>query len=125
MSITSPVYLFHKITFPSNPEVRNSEEDELNININAGDAKVKFKGGIHIEDGDDVVHIGKKGIHVTSEDGESVHIGLDGIKVTTNDGKTYNKNDFVCNSNHHHSLKNTIESIFVPLTNNSAKSPHL
>ena len=94
----------------------DDEEDELNININSGDAKVKFKGGIHIEDGDDVVHIGKKGIHVTSEDGESVHIGLDGIKVTTNDGKTYNKNDFVCNSNHYHSLKNTIESIFVPLT---------
>ena len=107
-----------------NEKIKYEEEDELNININAGDAKVKFKGGIHIEDGDDVVHIGKKGIHVTSEDGESVHIGLDGIKVTTNDGKTYNKNDFVSNSNHH-SLKNTIESIFVPLTNNSAKSPHL
>lgn len=97
-------------------EDEEDDDDELNININAGDTKVQFKGGIHIEDGDDVVHIGKNGIHITSEDGESVHVGMDGIKVKTHEGKTYNKADFVCSSHQGRSVKATIESIFVPLT---------
>ena len=45
---------------------------------------VSFNGGIHVEDGDDVVHIGPDGIHVKEKSGDSVHVGWDGIHVNGN-----------------------------------------
>ena len=51
---------------------------------------VSFKGGIHVEDGGDKVHIGPDGIHVEDKNGENVHVGWDGIYVNGSDSVTVN-----------------------------------
>lgn len=97
-------------------EEKVEEDDGIDIDINDGNTKtLKFKGGIHIEDGKDVVHIGKDGINVSSEDGEKVHIGFDGIKFKSNEDKEFKECNLKIKDNHSN-LKSTIESIFVPLT---------
>ena len=41
--------------------------------------------GINIDDGDDKIHIGIRGIHVVEKDGAEVHIGAQGIHISDND----------------------------------------
>lgn len=44
--------------------------------------------GIHVEDGDDSVHISwSEGVHVLSSEGDQVHVGWDGIHVVDAQGK--------------------------------------
>lgn len=69
-------------------------EDDVEVkgegnNATNSDKKKFGKGGIHIKDGEDVVHIGLDGIHV--EDGEDVvHVGFDGIHVKEKNGDNVN-----------------------------------
>ncbi|MEG1750528.1 MAG: hypothetical protein RR241_02010, partial [Raoultibacter sp.] len=45
--------------------------------------------GIHVEDGEDSVHISwREGIHVASSEGDEVHVGWRGIHVTDPEGNT-------------------------------------
>ena len=47
------------------------------------ETKISFRNGIHIDDGDDHVHIGFDGIHVDDENSH-VHIGRNGVYVEEN-----------------------------------------
>lgn len=80
-----------------NTKTNENEEDPQNSSQDSSDssstqAKVNFgKGGIHIKDGNDYVHVSwRDGIHVKdSKKGEEVHVGWDGIHVNDKNGQNY------------------------------------
>ena len=69
------------------PEAESTQTEAQASGFENGDDQpnqsknVSFKGGIHVEDGDDKVHIGPDGIHVEDKNGDSVHVGWDGVHV--------------------------------------------
>ncbi|MEE0859795.1 MAG: helix-turn-helix domain-containing protein [Acutalibacteraceae bacterium] len=62
-----------------NENIENNTEQE-----NFKKAKFSFKNGIHVDDGDDHVHVDWNGVHVDDSDGTHVHVGWNGIHVSEN-----------------------------------------
>lgn len=91
----------------------NSEDKKEEKNEN--EKTINFDGGIHIEDGNDKVHIGADGINVVSEDGEKVHIGFDGIKFSNKEEKEFKKAHIKIKTKKD-KVRHIVESILVPLT---------
>lgn len=67
----------------SKPETAESDGQQESKDYKAAKEKVHIGlGGIHVEDGDDTVHISwKDGVKVKSKDGDNVSVGWDGVHV--------------------------------------------
>lgn len=69
------------------PQVNKTAEQETeNAEESTADADRSLDGiGINIDDGEDKVHIGIKGIHIIEKSGDEVHIGARGIHIVDGD----------------------------------------
>lgn len=59
---------------------KNDSDDGKSSDKNNSATNISFNNGIHIEDGDEKVHISSKGIHV-EDSNETVNIGWHGINI--------------------------------------------
>ena len=62
-------------------EAEYAEQSSADTHHDYGDIGI----GINIDDGDDKVHIGLRGIHIIEKNGDEVHIGARGIHISNND----------------------------------------
>lgn len=84
-------------------------------------ARVSFKNGIHVDDGDDHVHVGWNGVHVDDSEGNHVHVGWNGIHVSENgeekvytdeDGQVFYKHEEEC---HQSALTIILKNVCIPV----------
>ena len=63
-------------------KAKDDDDDTTTVHFDDGHTHVSFSGGIHVNDGEDEVHIDKHGIYVKEKGKEKVNIG--GVRVNVN-----------------------------------------
>ena len=63
-------------------KAKDDDDDTTTVHFDDGHTHVSFSGGLHVNDGEDEVHIDKHGIYVKENGKEKVNIG--GVRVNVN-----------------------------------------
>ena len=63
-------------------KAKDDDDDTTTVHFDDGHTHVSFSGGIHVNDGEDEVHIDRHGIYVKEHGKEKVNIG--GVRVNVN-----------------------------------------